>query len=68
MPRSNHRSLRTVGLAALAIVAVFAVSPRADATNSLLSNWKSTYPASLSDDNASASGSACVLCHASGSF
>ncbi|MDH3974847.1 MAG: PKD domain-containing protein [Deltaproteobacteria bacterium] len=59
---------RRVLIYVLALLVMLAATPSAHAFNSILSSWRATYPNSASDENAAASGSACLLCHSPNSY
>jgi len=49
-------------------LAIIISATPAKAFNNTLSDWQATYPASMADENAAASGSACSLCHVPNNF
>ncbi|MCF6281733.1 MAG: PKD domain-containing protein [Candidatus Polarisedimenticolaceae bacterium] len=68
LKKTRSQSARRVLFYLLTPLATLVSAPPAYAFNSILNNWIATYPASMTDENASAAGSACALCHVPGDY
>jgi len=64
----RFRPMHAALFAILTPLAIIISATPAKAFNSILNNWQATYPASMADENAAASGSACSLCHVPGNY